>query len=89
MQIDKKDLFMLAEAIDTIDDNLKRGLERQQNNIISEINNKSREIIDEVKRKNQGTSPKAVENTLFQKLHELVMTNYIKKYRGRNFQIEL
>lgn len=82
MQIDKSDLFVSGEIIDTIVNELKKELEKQQNNILSEINNKSQKIINEVSKKNEEVSPKVAENNLFQELHELIMTKYIKeRYR--------
>jgi len=73
------DLFMSGETIDTIVNEFKKELERQQNNILSEMVDENQKIINEVSRRNEELSPKAAENILFQKLHELIMTKYIKK----------
>ncbi len=90
MQIDKTDLFLSAENSEIIVNELKKELERQQGDLVGEIRKSGQSIINEVNkagginRKKEEIFLKIADNALFQKLHELIMTNYIKKkYRER------
>lgn len=82
LQIEEHDLFMSAETIDTIITELQKSLKKQQKELLNELKKENQRFLNEASPKNAPALPKTAENAAFQKLHNFVMTNYIKeKYR--------
>lgn len=88
-QIDETDLFMSAETIDTIVNELKEDAANREKNIERKIRETEQNIIHEVGKTKDKEFPKIFGNALFEKLHELIMTKYIKeRYRDEELSRE-